>query len=78
MKKTILWGLLVVCSWAMHVSRVVAAGDPEAGKKKFYTCEGCHGVAGYMNVYPSYHVPRLGAAARLRGDGAQGLSGWAT
>jgi cytochrome c553 len=45
---------------ALIVPSVNAAGDPEAGRTKFYTCEGCHGVAGYTNVYPSYHVPRIG------------------
>ena len=37
-----------------------AAGNPEAGKYKFDTCTGCHSIPGYTNVYPSYHVPRLG------------------
>ena len=34
-----------------------AVGDPAAGKLKAYTCLGCHGVARYVNVYPSYRVP---------------------
>jgi len=47
----------------------LAAGDPVAGKAKFTpvagkakftTCTGCHAIPGYTNVYPSYHVPRLG------------------
>lgn len=38
----------------------LAAGDPVAGKAKFTTCAGCHAIPGYTNVYPSYHVPRLG------------------
>ena len=25
-----------------------------------YTCQGCHGVTGYKNAYPSYHVPKIG------------------
>jgi len=37
-----------------------AAGDPVAGKIKAYTCTGCHGIAGYKNTYPTYHVPRIG------------------
>ena len=41
-------------------SSVWAAGDADAGKKKFYTCEGCHSVPGYTNTYPTYHVPRIG------------------
>ncbi len=34
-------------------------GDPVAGKTKAYTCTGCHGITGYRNVYPHYHVPRI-------------------
>jgi len=37
-----------------------AEGDPEAGKIKSYTCTGCHGIPGYNNVYPTYHVPKIG------------------
>ena len=36
------------------------AADPEAGKLKSYTCTGCHGIPGYKNVYPTFHVPKLG------------------
>ena len=42
-----------------------ASGDPEAGKIKGYTCTGCHGIPGYMNVYPTYHVPRLGGQSAV-------------
>lgn len=35
-------------------------GDAAAGKQLVYTCQGCHGVTGYKNAYPSYHVPRIG------------------
>ncbi len=38
----------------------IAKGDPEAGKVKSYTCTGCHGIPGYKNVYPTFHVPKLG------------------
>jgi cytochrome c553 len=37
-----------------------AAGDYKAGKIKAYTCTGCHGIVGYNNTYPTYHVPRIG------------------
>lgn len=53
-------GFLVAASFWLAASAVQAAGDAEAGKKKFYTCEGCHAVPGYTNTYPTYHVPRLG------------------
>ena len=35
-------------------------GDATRGKGLTYTCRGCHGVEGYKNAYPSYHVPKLG------------------
>ena len=38
----------------------IAAGDAVAGKSKASTCMGCHGIPSYFNVYPSYHVPKLG------------------
>lgn len=61
MNKKIIWSLLTVgLAWSAVAPIAAAAGDPDAGKKKFFTCEGCHGVAGYTNAYPTYHVPRLG------------------
>lgn len=36
-----------------------AAGDAVAGRLKAYTCTGCHGITGYANAYPNYHVPRV-------------------
>lgn len=38
----------------------LADGDAAAGRKKAETCLGCHAIPGYFNVYPSYHVPKLG------------------
>lgn len=38
-----------------------AKGDPERGKVLASTCMGCHGVNGYTNAYPTYHVPKLGS-----------------
>src|SRR6478735_3828735 len=35
-------------------------GNAERGKELTYTCQGCHGVTGYKNAYPNYHVPRIG------------------
>lgn len=34
-------------------------GDVARGRELAYTCKGCHGVTGYRNIYPHYHVPRL-------------------
>jgi cytochrome c553 len=39
---------------------VFAAGDSKAGRSLVYTCTGCHGIAGYKNAYPNYHVPKIG------------------
>lgn len=35
-------------------------GDASRGKGLTYTCRGCHGLTGYKNVYPTYHVPKIG------------------
>jgi cytochrome c553 len=34
-------------------------GNIEEGRRMTYTCTGCHGIAGYKNVYPTYHVPKI-------------------
>lgn len=34
-------------------------GNPETGRQLTYTCQGCHGVIGYKNAYPNYHVPKI-------------------
>ena len=54
-KNTLLTLLLCLLS-----ANVFAAGDYKAGKIKAYTCTGCHGIVGYKNTYPMYHVPRIG------------------
>ena len=38
-------------------------GDAGRGKELTYTCQGCHGVTGYKNAYPNYHVPKIGGQA---------------
>ncbi len=37
-----------------------ARGNPETGRTLAYTCQGCHGIPGYKNAYPSFHVPKIG------------------
>lgn len=49
-----------VSLWLSVAATAQAAGDPEVGALKAKTCLGCHGVDGYRNAYPSYHVPKLG------------------
>ncbi|MDC7806615.1 cytochrome c [Luteimonas sp BLCC-B24] len=35
-------------------------GNAATGRTLTYTCQGCHGIDGYRNVYPHYHVPKIG------------------
>ena len=35
-------------------------GNFDNGRVLAYTCQGCHGITGYKNAYPSYRVPKLG------------------
>ncbi len=57
MKQTVCLTALLVLATA---AQTAVAGDAAAGKWKAQTCLGCHGVPSYTNVYPTYHVPRLG------------------
>lgn len=44
---------------ASVLAQAPATGDAAAGKIKGYTCTGCHGITGWRNAYPSYHVPKI-------------------
>lgn len=35
-------------------------GNADTGRTLTYTCQGCHGIVGYKNAYPNFHVPRIG------------------
>ncbi|PPU91953.1 c-type cytochrome [Xanthomonas albilineans] len=35
-------------------------GNAANGRLLTYTCQGCHGVTGYKNAYPSYRIPKIG------------------
>jgi len=53
--------ILTLCiAGAFLASPAAAQGDAERGAKLAYTCQGCHGIEGYRNAYPSYRVPKLG------------------
>lgn len=54
--------LLAACLALFTASAAIAqtpAGSAEKGKQLTYTCQGCHGVTGYKNVYPTYSVPKI-------------------
>jgi cytochrome c553 len=45
---------------AAETAAATLTGNPEAGRQLVYTCQGCHGITGYKNAYPSYKVPMIG------------------
>ncbi len=59
MKRKNVW-LGIASAVLLVTGSAQGAGDPAAGKSKFYACKGCHGIAGYTNAYPTYHVPKVG------------------
>lgn len=50
----------VALSLFMGTALAEPAGDAQEGRIKAYTCTGCHGVTGWTNAYPNYHVPKIG------------------
>jgi len=68
--------LLTVCGLALFFAVAVGAAlnqpahspapsplpgaNLEEGRLLAYTCQGCHGIAGYKNAYPNYRVPKIG------------------
>ena len=57
--RTTLFGPALALATLCGVSPALA-GNVEAGEVKAYTCTGCHGIPAYNNVYPTYHVPKIG------------------
>ncbi|WLA06444.1 cytochrome c [Xanthomonas translucens pv. undulosa] len=45
---------------AAPAAPAAVAGNADNGRLLTYTCQGCHGVTGYKNAYPSYRVPKIG------------------
>ena len=60
--KAIIRALLIAS--AILIQFAHAEGDAEQGAALGYSCLGCHGIEGYNNAYPAYHVPRLGGQKR--------------
>ena len=44
---------------AAQAQAPAVAGDAQRGKTLAYTCNGCHAIPNYKNVYPTYSVPKL-------------------
>jgi cytochrome c553 len=51
--------LAAIATAPLAAAAATITGNADAGKAKVYTCHGCHGVPGYANAYPNYHVPRI-------------------
>ncbi|MFT4247010.1 MAG: cytochrome c [Pseudomonas sp.] len=45
---------------AAATTPALQAGNPINGRTLVYTCQGCHGITGYKNAYPSFRIPRIG------------------
>jgi len=52
--------IMVIVCLALLGGAAHATGDAKEGRKLASGCMGCHGVASYTNVYPTFRVPRLG------------------
>ena len=53
---------LALLALSAHVAQAQApapAGDAKRGQALAYTCNGCHAIPNYKNVYPTYSVPKL-------------------
>lgn len=44
---------------AAQAQQPAPVGDAANGAKIAYTCNGCHAIPNYKNVYPTYDVPKL-------------------
>ena len=52
-------GLVVLALAPLAVQAQAPTGDATRGKALAYTCNGCHAIPNYKNVYPTYSVPKL-------------------
>jgi cytochrome c553 len=51
--------LLTLAPLAAMAQDPAAVGDAKRGQAIGYTCNGCHAIPNYKNVYPTYSVPKL-------------------
>ena len=52
-------GLALLALAPLAVQAQAPTGDATRGKALAYTCNGCHAIPNYKNVYPTYSVPKL-------------------
>jgi cytochrome c553 len=51
--------LALGASFAANAQVPIITGDAKRGQPLAYTCNGCHAIPNYKNVYPTYSVPKL-------------------
>jgi cytochrome c553 len=51
--------LLLLAPLSALAQAPAVSGDAQRGKALAYTCNGCHAIPNYKNVYPTYSVPKL-------------------
>jgi cytochrome c553 len=51
--------LLALGASVAQAQSPTVAGDAKRGQDLAYTCNGCHAIPNYKNVYPTYSVPKL-------------------
>jgi len=52
-------GLMLLLAAPLAALAQAPAGDAKRGQALTYTCNGCHAISNYKNVYPTYSVPKL-------------------
>lgn len=57
--RNVSFAVLAVASLAPAAYAQAPAGDAKRGHALAYTCNGCHAIPNYKNVYPTYSVPKL-------------------
>ena len=51
---------LIAAAFVAPLARAQApVGDAKRGHDLAYTCQGCHAIPNYKNVYPTYSVPKV-------------------
>ena len=60
LNKSVVFAGLSTALFASLFASSVSAGDVEEGRRKAETCLGCHGIPDAVNVYPTFHIPKLG------------------
>jgi cytochrome c553 len=51
--------LALSATFAVQAQAPTVQGDAKRGHELSYTCNGCHAIPNYKNVYPTYSVPKL-------------------